>query len=1259
MATQNIKTTIIPRKDTYANWTASTAKVLAAGEFGLDTTNNILKCGDGTNTWANLPELNETTLIDLGITATAAEINKLDGLTATTAELNYVDGVTSAIQTQLDKKAPKSHATSATTYGVATTSNYGHVKISNGDVATVNSANGVAAGMDHSHSNYSTTDHTHSQYAPVENPTFTEGVTINKDLEVNENAFVYGHLSVLNDTGNLLSGTSVWGEDADVDLEIYSDGFGLYDANNDIRYNIIFPKAEGEIALKENTLPSTTKYAASSSAGGAATSANKVNKSLKVQLNSGTTEGTSQFTFDGSTAKTVNITPSSIGAATSGHTHSSYVNQNAFSNVKVGSTTVAADTTTDTISFEGNNITITGDATNDKVTFGLTKTNVTTALGYTPPTQDTTYSAATTSAAGLMSAADKTKLNGIATGATANKGTVTSVRVQAGTGLSSSVSTAQTGSLNTTISIASGYKLPTSTEWSDVMKKSGNETARGLKTFYDGITFGTWDGTLGGDGCVGELIYSPVGSIILIEEGSDSTLISVTTDGDLALTNLTAPTNDSDAATKYYVDQTVDDAKPSVVGSNGTTGLIKNGSTVTSTSGLTACPIISGVPYYKDTNTQSAYGNVTTSGTITATAVKTASGVVVVDSSNKIQKVTSMSDFRTIIGAGTSNLAIGTTASTAAAGNHSHSGYLSTSTKYAGSSSAGGAANSVKTNLTIKLNGGSVEGTSLFTFNGSTAKTINITPAAIGALSTNAADDSDTWGETTTSKLPTKRSVAAYTNANFAEKGHKHTASLATDTGTSAITLGHGGKYKLTAGGSSVIFTMPSATYLATKLAASTGIAGGSSESDYTGYLPILKNAPSSTSENSVCYLASGMSDYAGATKMAFGDMIGHIGGVRLGDSSRLSHNVWVSGFVLNQTPTNAMQHMPLAMWSDPTNTYSAGLGLTSSGEINLRTTGQQILVRNSESNALDPTSYDGYRFTFPNKNGTIALTSDIPTFKTINGNTITGSGDIEISSASDLSFYEGDIGTVNKHPEDIWATHINAIDYMEVRSDNQSFISNAVLDSTGDGEDIDTIYCSNGIKMTDANSGDVFELAFPARSGVLSLKGHTHSVSAIKSINYSSYSKSATIASNRDTYQSSYCANSYWQTKIYGDIQSIGPSTGTVFRVVVYSETNAILSDTEITGRDLHFFVPGFDLMLQSGAPGYPINIILFEKFNDTDYYVLGQIVRNANSNSSTRVSRVLVEYSDPDDSGILTIFEVGQKKTSASSITSGGSNY
>ena len=63
----------------------------------------------------NLSDLTSasTAITNLGITSTAAELNLLDGVTATTAELNYVDGVTSAIQTQIDAKAP--YATIAVT----------------------------------------------------------------------------------------------------------------------------------------------------------------------------------------------------------------------------------------------------------------------------------------------------------------------------------------------------------------------------------------------------------------------------------------------------------------------------------------------------------------------------------------------------------------------------------------------------------------------------------------------------------------------------------------------------------------------------------------------------------------------------------------------------------------------------------------------------------------------------------------------------------------------------------------------------------------------------------------------------------------------------------------------------------------------------------------------------------------------------------------------------------------------------------------
>lgn len=45
-------------------------------------------------------------------------------------------------------------------------------------------------------------------------------------------------------------------------------------------------------------------------------------QNLIIKLNSGTTEGTNMFTYNATTAKTVNITPSAIGAAVSSHNHS-------------------------------------------------------------------------------------------------------------------------------------------------------------------------------------------------------------------------------------------------------------------------------------------------------------------------------------------------------------------------------------------------------------------------------------------------------------------------------------------------------------------------------------------------------------------------------------------------------------------------------------------------------------------------------------------------------------------------------------------------------------------------------------------------------------------------------------------------------------------------------------------------------------------------------------------------------------------------
>jgi hypothetical protein len=78
---------------------ASTAPV-ALTNLGLTATAAEINILDGVT--ATAAEIN---ILD-GVTATAAELNKLDGATATTAQLNFVTGVTSAIQTQLGTKAP-------------------------------------------------------------------------------------------------------------------------------------------------------------------------------------------------------------------------------------------------------------------------------------------------------------------------------------------------------------------------------------------------------------------------------------------------------------------------------------------------------------------------------------------------------------------------------------------------------------------------------------------------------------------------------------------------------------------------------------------------------------------------------------------------------------------------------------------------------------------------------------------------------------------------------------------------------------------------------------------------------------------------------------------------------------------------------------------------------------------------------------------------------------------------------------------------
>lgn len=166
------------------------------------------------------------------------------------------------------------------------------------------------------------------------------------------------------------------------------------------------------------------------------------------------------------------------------------VNQNAFSNVKVGSTTVSADSKTDTLELvAGTNVTLTPDATNDKVT--ITTNDTKNTAGSTDTSSKIFLVGATSQAANPQTYSHDTAYVG-SDGCLYSNNTKVSVNGHTHTVANISDLTATAAELNYCDGVTSNIQ----TQLNNTVKLSGDQTISGNKTFNGVIIFDDPDASI-------------------------------------------------------------------------------------------------------------------------------------------------------------------------------------------------------------------------------------------------------------------------------------------------------------------------------------------------------------------------------------------------------------------------------------------------------------------------------------------------------------------------------------------------------------------------------------------------------------------------------------------------------------------------------------------------------------------------------------------------------------------------------------------
>ena len=389
----------------------------------------------------------------------STKLDNMDKATSLKADIDHThEGYASsddlqALEDVIDTKANISHSHSEYALVGHTHNNYATQIALDSAIETLESEIEGKADTSHTHSEYASSTHLHNEYSNVNHNhnsnyaslshTHTEYVTtidfnaleteVDGKANANHNHDNYATASDLDELSSIVSGKAnashshndIYYTETEIDDKLATKAdsshnhTGVYDVN-------------GAAASALSSAQTYTDEAIDALSETVATKANS--STLNSHTGNTTVHITSEERTNWNLAKThANSAHAPVNAEE---------NQNAFSNVAVGSTTISADSKSDTLTLvAGNNVTITPSATNDSITISSANTV------YTHPTtsgnkhipaggadgqilrwgsdgtavwgndNNTTYGVATQTSNGLMSNTDKAKLDGIANSA--------------------------------------------------------------------------------------------------------------------------------------------------------------------------------------------------------------------------------------------------------------------------------------------------------------------------------------------------------------------------------------------------------------------------------------------------------------------------------------------------------------------------------------------------------------------------------------------------------------------------------------------------------------------------------------------------------------------------------------------------------------------------------------------------------------------------------------------------------------------------